>query len=107
MGALAATRRIRVAIIRATRARIRQDQGDLLGALEDITFAIEWAGRQTPVDERSVAIWRATRAGIRRLQGDSKGACLDVTSSIGWAERQTRPPQDLLLRWHVIREGAC
>ena len=62
----------------------RLAQGDLPGALTDITFAIDWAGRQTPVDERSLAIVVATPAGIRQDQGDLPGLLIEYPQPISY-----------------------
>jgi hypothetical protein len=89
-----------LAIWYATRARIRQDRGDLAAAEADIQRSIDWGEKQTPRDERSLAIRFASRARIRQDRGDLVGAEADLQRSIDWSEKQTpRDERSLAIRY--------
>jgi hypothetical protein len=89
-----------LAIDYASRATIRQLQGNLKGAEEDLQKSISWFEAQTPRDERSLAVRYASRARIRQDQGNLKGAEEDLQKSISWSEAQTpRDERSLAIRY--------
>jgi hypothetical protein len=81
-----------LAILYASRARIRRLRERPKEAGVDLAKAIIWYEAQSPRDERGLAILYGLRARIRQSRGLLKKAEEDIAKSITWGEAQS--PRD-------------
>lgn len=71
------------------RGEVRARTGDLTGAHQDVTAAIESHRSQLPVDGSALSIFVSLRASIRRSLGDLLGALEDITADVNFRTQQS------------------